>query len=42
MRTLKKLLIEEFHKYYSVPSVIKNSERKNETFVMCETCTSEV
>jgi len=38
----KKLRIEEFHKFYSVPSVIKDIERKNETFVMCETHTSEM
>jgi len=43
MRTLEiKMLIEEVHKFYYVPSVIKSIERKDETFFMYETRTSEM
>ena len=41
-RHWKKLRIEEVHKFYAVPSVIKSIEGKNETFVMYEARTSEM
>jgi predicted GTPase len=38
----KKLRIEEVHKFYSVASVIKSIERKNEILVMYEARMSEM